>query len=135
MTSPPKSFRRVAPALAAASLVLAACGKSVEPTVIAPKVQQVVPAEVKKIPLRTPAAQVRAKLGKPNSIQHLVGNSKKTKNSKVRRIPYDLWIYGVKGGRPSDSVELTFVKGRLSSVLMSIATKATPNTNKAPGLP
>lgn len=119
-------------ALATGALGVAGCGESVTPTAAPSSVirRDIPPQDAKGIPLKTPMAEVKAKLGPPQRSQNLVGEARKTKEGKAFSVPYTLWTYGVKGGIPSDSIEMTFVKGKLASVLMSIASKkgqTTPN--------
>ena len=88
---------------------------------------------VRTLPLHLTMAAVVAKLGQPQSIEHNVGvlPDKKSKglghhkpSKNVRTVPIIDYIYGVKGGKPTDSVDLTFYKGKLSSVLIKTAESA-----------
>jgi hypothetical protein len=90
-------------------------------------------AVVNALPLKLTMAAVVAKLGQPQRIEHNVGvlPDKKSKglghhkiSKHVRTVPIVDYIYGVKGGKPTDSIDLTFYKGKLSSVL--IRTASTP---------
>lgn len=131
--------RRIIAAAAAATLALGAtaCGSSNKSGKGKPAVPQhaVSKQAVRAIPLHVPVATVVAKLGPPQRIEQNTGVlPPKHKGGKSRTVPITDYIYGVLGGKPSDSIDLTFYKGKLGSVLIR-TTGSAADATATPGAP
>jgi hypothetical protein len=107
---------------AAVAVGLGACGsKDDGSTAKAPAAPLSRPADrgaVHRIPLGATPEQVTARLGPPKDIEVSRQPVRARHKGRVRMVAVAEYFYALKGGRPADSIDMSFVRGRLSSVLI-----------------
>jgi hypothetical protein len=101
--------------LAIALTGLAGCGGSDKQTTPAPGAAD--PRVVARIPLKATVLQVVARIGAPARIERSRIRPGKSKRSRRKAC----YIYRVRGGRPTDHIDMCFVDGKLGSVLVIAA--------------
>lgn len=117
---------------AVAAISISACGdskpKKPASTTTTPAASHAVSvAESKSVPLRVPISTVTARFGDPLRIEYNEAEIPgKTKNAKGRKVSVTDYIYLVKGGPAPGTIDFTFYKGKLASVLI----KQTPKKKK-----
>jgi hypothetical protein len=90
---------------------------------------------VNRIPLHSTIDQVVARVGRPARIERRGVPFRKSKRSKTKLVAQTCYIYGVKGGLPTDRISMCFIGGELLSVTSARAKRGNAATDRSTPLP